>query len=349
VAPPNQATTLESHRILGAQEDSGQTLSQLLPSIERYVADAAWCAKAERAKPSLNPRHITEKEKELFADIIGESYRSRLAEECKKLDCELPIELLTSGQKGQTVRSLSMKGGHQPDLILSQGEQKAIALADFLTEVGLNPANSGIVLDDPVTSQDHERKDRIAQRLAEEATVRQVILFTHDLPFLNQIISQAETRGIDIDTHWVERDAEGPGHVIFNDVPATSKAYDTLEKARHWLRQAQMLSGTPRHQAICGGMGALRRTIEEAVVKKLFKGIVPRWEDRVLVTKLRTVAWDNALADDFVDMYEDLSTYIEGHSHTDEASGAPPEIKDLEQKLAKVDGLLNRAKAQRQK
>ena len=130
-------------------------------------------------------------------------------------------------------------------------------------------------------------------------------------------------------------------------IPSTSKAYDTVEKARQWFAQAQKLSGTPRHSAICGGMGALRRTIEETVVKRLFKGIVPRWSDRVIVTKLRTVAWDNALADDFVDMYEELSAYIEGHSHTDEASGAPPEIKDLEQKIAIVDALVKRARAER--
>ena len=146
----------------------------------------------------------------------------------------------------------------------------------------------------------------------------------------------------------MDRDTDGkPGHVTLNDVPATSKAYDTVEKARQWFAQAQKLSGTPRHSAICGGMGALRRTIEETVVKRLFKGIVPRWSDRVIVTKLRTVAWDNALADDFVDMYEELSAYIEGHSHTDEASGAPPEIKDLEQKIASVDALVKRARAER--
>ena len=311
-----------------------EVLSQLLSAIERDVTDAAWCTKAKRAKSLVNPRHITEKEKELFAEIIGESYRARLGDDFQKLDCVLPIELQTAGHNGKTMRSLSMKGGHQPDAILSQGEQKAVALADFLTEVGLNTANAGIVLDDPVTSQDHERKDRIAQRLVEEAAIRQVIVFTHDLPFLNQIIQRAEAQGIDIQAHWVDRDTDGkPGHVTLNDVPATSKAYDTVEKARQWFAQAQKLSGTPRHSAICGGMGALRRTIEETVVKRLFKGIVPRWSDRVIVTKLRTVAWDNALADDFVDMYEELSAYIEGHSHTDEASGAPPEIKDLEQKI----------------
>jgi hypothetical protein len=324
-----------------------EVLSQLLPAIERDVTDAAWCAKAVRAKSLLNPRHITEKEKELFAEIIGESYRARLAAECEKLDCELPIELQTAGHKGKTVRSLSMKGGYQPDAILSQGEQKAVALADFLTEVGLNTANAGVIFDDPVSSQDHERKDRIAQRLVEEAAKRQVIVFTHDLPFLNQIIRRAEAQGIDFQAHWLDRENGKPGHVTLNDVPATSKAYDTAEKARQWLAQAQKVSGTPRHAAICSGMGALRRTIEETVVKRLFKGIVPRWSDRVIVTKLRTIAWDNALADNFVGMYEELSAYIEGHSHTDEASGAPPEIRDLEQKIASVEALIKRARAER--
>jgi wobble nucleotide-excising tRNase len=62
-----------------------------------------------------------------------------------------------------------VRGGHRPDKILSEGEQRAVALADFLTEVGLNPSSAGIVLDDPVTSQDHYRKDRIARRLVAEA------------------------------------------------------------------------------------------------------------------------------------------------------------------------------------
>ncbi|WP_141688535.1 hypothetical protein [Bradyrhizobium paxllaeri] len=56
-----------------------EVLSNLLGSIETYVANAAWCSKAERAKSALNPRHITDKEKELFAQIVGPSYRARLA------------------------------------------------------------------------------------------------------------------------------------------------------------------------------------------------------------------------------------------------------------------------------
>jgi wobble nucleotide-excising tRNase len=111
-----------------------------------------------------------------------------------------------------------MKGGHKPDIILSEGEQKAVALADFLTEVAMSPANAGIVLDDPVTSQDHYRKELIAMRLVREANARQVIVFTHDLPFLNQLIVQAEAENVTYQAHWIDRDDAGnPGVVKLND------------------------------------------------------------------------------------------------------------------------------------
>jgi hypothetical protein len=323
-----------------------EVLSQLLPSLEKAIEDAAWCAKAERMKTSLSPRPITEKEKELFTDIIGETYRKRLADECKSLNCDLPVELQTAGQKGKTVRSLLMKSGHKPDAILSEGEQRAVALADFLTEVALNPINAGVVLDDPVTSQDHERKQLIAKRLVEESRRRQVIVFTHDLPFLNQLVTSAESEDTTtFQAHWIERHSDGtPGQITLNDAPATSKAYDTAERAKQCLGEAQTLSGRPRHDAICKGMGALRRTIEEVVVKKLLKGVVPRWSDRVIVTGLRNVAWDDGLAEQFCLLYEELSAYIEGHSHTDEAMGAPPEFKDLSDMIPRVEALIKLAK-----
>jgi hypothetical protein len=61
-----------------------------------------------------------------------------------------------------------------------------------------------------------------------------------------------------------------------------------------------------------------------------------------IVTGLRKIAWDNAVADQLVERREALSAYIEGHSHTDEATGAPPEISDLEIKIRVVEGLINR-------
>ncbi len=176
-----------------------QVLKQLLPEIEKYVSDQKWVKIASGApRRSLNTRTLTDKEKELFQRVIARDYKDKFAIECELLECSLPIELHTQGQRGQTVRSLVMKGGHSPDIILSEGEQRAVALADFLTEVTLNPANAGIVLDDPVTSQDHQRKRLIASRLALEAKNRQVAIFTHDLVFLTMLARAAGDEGIEI-------------------------------------------------------------------------------------------------------------------------------------------------------
>jgi wobble nucleotide-excising tRNase len=45
----------------------------------------------------------------------------------------------------------------QPEDILSEGEQRVVAIRSFFAEVGLSGGKGGIVLDDPVSSFDHRR------------------------------------------------------------------------------------------------------------------------------------------------------------------------------------------------
>lgn len=339
---------LESERITLRHR---QVLSQLLSQIEKFVADLAWAKTASGTpRSSLNPRPLTTKETELFTTVIAEKYRERFVEECSLLDCNLPVEFRTQGQRGQTVRSLSIKGGHSPDQILSEGEQRAVALADFLTEVSLNPANAGVVLDDPVTSQDHQRKEHIACRLVAEAKRRQVIIFTHDLVFLTMLAGAAESETVEMLTHWVERDGGGrPGQVSLDDCPATTPQYRNTLKAQRTLSETKTAAGTARVKLIQRGMGELRRTIEEIVPHFLLKQVVNRWTDRIIVTGLKKVKWDDDLIADIISTYEEISAYIEGHSHTEEQAGAPPEPKHLEEMIGRVDGLIKRTKAEKQK
>jgi hypothetical protein len=326
-----------------------QVLSQLLPEIEKFVSDSRWVRTASGpARQSLNTRALTDKEAELFRTVIARSYKEQLACECKALDCGLPVEFQTRGERGQTIRSLSIKGGHSPNEILSEGEQRAVALADFLTEIGLNPGSAGIVLDDPVTSQDHQRKERIARRLVSEAKARQVVIFTHDLVFLTMLAEAASNERVDILTHWVERDGDGrPGQVSLDDCPATTPQYRNTAKAGKTLAEARAASGSRRVQLIQRGMGELRRTIEELVPHFLLKQVVKRWEDRIMVTALKKVNWDDSLVTDIINTYEDISAYIEGHTHTEEKAGAPPEPGDLEDMIGRVNGLIGRARAEK--
>jgi hypothetical protein len=140
-----------------------------------------------------------------------------------------------------------------------------------------------------------------------------------------------------------------PGSIAAGDLPNTSKVYEKTTRAEEMLAKAKAVKGAGRESAIREGMGALRTTLEETVVRRVFKDIVPRWSDQVRVTALRKVNWDNAKAEEICELYEDLSRYIEGHSHTDEATGAPAEPKDLESRIAKVNDLIKWAKADRQK
>lgn len=326
-----------------------QVLNQLLPSVERWLGDASWCATAERSRRTLNTRHVTEKQRALFQEIVNDGYRERLRAECAALDCIMPIELQTTPRAGDTRRSFTIADGrHRPSEILSEGEQRGIALADFLTEVGINPAAAGIVLDDPVTSLDLERRERIAARLVAEAQRRQVVVFTHDLVFVNQLYKAADDTDTEYEAHRIERSADGrPGEVSLRDPVGTSKFYDTTDRAKQYLREARDATGAARDDAIRKGMGALRRTIEETIAKRLFKGVVPRWEDRVIVTKLSKINWDNSLADELCTTFEELSGHIEGHTHTEEAMGAPPDIPALERYVARVDALAMRARPDR--
>ena len=84
-----------------------------------------------------------------------------------------------------------------------------MAIGSFLAELWVAGHKGAIVFDDPVSSLDHQRKRQIAKRLGEESKVRQVIVFTHDLPFLALLVEEVEDAKAEYATHWLERDESG--------------------------------------------------------------------------------------------------------------------------------------------
>jgi len=65
--------------------------------------------------------------------------------------------------------------------ILSEGEQKAIALAEFLTELQLDLGRSPVIFDDPVNSLDHRMIDEVAKRLIRLSKTRQLSILTDSI------------------------------------------------------------------------------------------------------------------------------------------------------------------------
>ena len=62
---------------------------------------------------------------------------------------------------------MKLKGSTVPDIetseIISEGESKAVALAEFLAEISCSPTSSGVIFDDPVSSLDHLIRENVAK------------------------------------------------------------------------------------------------------------------------------------------------------------------------------------------
>ncbi len=71
---------------------------------------------------------------------------------------------------------------------------------------------SPILLDDPVSSLDHDYSRKIADRLVAEVKQRQVIVFTHNIAFLVEI--EKRCAGIPLMVQTVKRFDRTPGKCI---------------------------------------------------------------------------------------------------------------------------------------
>jgi hypothetical protein len=209
-----------------------EMLGQHLSKIESYIQKLIWAKRAN--KIGSNTKHITQKYKELFEQVVTDRYIQLFEQTLRDLQRPLRVKIKTKGRKGGTYKQIILEADPTaplelvaPNMVLSEGEKRAVALADFLTEAALDTTSSGIILDDPVTSLDLEWRKTIAFILANEASCRQVIVFTHDLPFLYFLKDYAEKKPVDIVTHWIKRGDydDKPGYVFLDNCPAMEREY----------------------------------------------------------------------------------------------------------------------------
>ena len=203
-----------------------------ISKFEDFVNKQTWIKRAQQA--NFAKRSITEKEKTLSNKYFNQKYIGCFNEECKKLNGIFGIEINHIGSEGKSYRQLKLKG-QNPSAVLSEGEQKVIAIADFLAEMQLSEVNRGIIFDDPVTSLDEKRKSEIAERLVKESLKKQVIIFTHDLVFVSNILVKSENTKNAILCHWIESRDGKPRQVWLNNSPSYEKEYRNAEPAKKIL------------------------------------------------------------------------------------------------------------------
>jgi hypothetical protein len=202
-------------------------------------------------------------------------------------------------------------------------------LADFLTEVQLDKNNCGIIFDDPVTSLDHERKDMIAKRLAEEAGQRQVVVFTHDIVFMSQLVKHAERNSIPTVAHWMRKIGGIPGCMEDNTSPRLTSLTSLKNDSQEAVRNFGSLGAKEQERALGAAFDYLRSACEALIEEVLFAGTIQRYADHIKVMNLEEVIFDQGLAIKIVDLHGRLSEVILAHNRSDQQRENPPDLKDL--------------------
>lgn len=315
-------------------------LSLILDSVEEAVLNLKWIDKSQEPKRSLNPQRVTLKQKALSNELMGKGYRERFDKECDSLGLSgIPIKINITGSEAITRRNLAVGRDDEippePSKVLSEGEQTAVAMADFLTEISLDDVPIGIIFDDPVNSMDHIRKEKIANRLVAEACKRQVIIFTHDVLFTHHLAEEAaklEAGKIEFKACTVSVGADkAPGYVGKTIFPLVHYEKESDKLAETYLAEARQLTGDPQTEKLELGCGALRAAYEDFIQQHIFNDVVRRWREPIKATALAQVYSCEEINDIIVKQYEKLSRYEKGHSHTPEATEVPLSISVLEE------------------
>lgn len=289
--------------------------------------------------------------------LITEAFCNRFADEVKELGVRtLKVQMQeTRGTKGENrfgVRLEGVKSKVGLDDILSEGEQRCVALGSFLAELSQASHQSALVFDDPVSSLDHYYRGKIAARLAKEAKHRQVIVFTHDTVFLNDLSSEAEQAGTPFTPLYLRWDSQQPGHVESGlpwDCKSPEDRLDKIEKKQKTLEKSwSPQPDEDQKLEMRNAYSLLRATIERIVERVIFADVVFRFRSYVNLKNLGdVVGFPDSENQEVQRLFKKCCEVTEAHDTPDGKQAALPEPADLLQDIQDAKKLLETVRTRR--
>ena len=212
----DRQTQLADLRREEAEIRGRQSLRNFRPAIESRISDLKKVRLIGEAIRLTDTRGITRRAADLTRSHVSDVLKHRFSQETLLLDLRRVRLADAGGGLGNLKHQARLVDAVQRaplDAVLSEGEQTALGLAGFLTEVESDSTGSAVVFDDPVTSLDHVRRERVARRIVELANRRQVVIFTHDVAFVVDLKRAAEAASVEVVERWVTKFQSHVGRV----------------------------------------------------------------------------------------------------------------------------------------
>ena len=306
-----------------------KSANALLPQIEKRVSDAKWVARATIIKNNLTSvlRSLTDAAKEASDELLNKDFVKRFEEECVRLRAP-NVTINFPGRQGQVTRR-KLVATYKPSQILSEGEQKALALADFLAEVASVPASSPIVFDDPITSMDYRRIHEVCDRIIALSENRQIIVFTHNIWFAAELLGKGEKKKLKY--YDIRMEGNDVGVVTAGAHPRVDTIAKVSSNVKQMIDGAEKAAAEVKAALVERGYEHLRSLCEIVVEQEMFKGVVQRYAPNMMMTKLPQLNLDgfkDSIAV-IVPVFEKCCRYIASHSQPIETQGIRPTLDEL--------------------
>lgn len=288
----------------------------------------------------------------LTRKYVNERVNDRFSRESDRLGLEHVKLDDKGGGKGQLRHKPALLGATLATKtvrdVLSEGEQTALGLAGLLTEIDFDDSQSALVLDDPITSLDHGRREKVAKRLAVLAGSRQVIVFTHDLTFLGDLTRAAKEEGAKLQERSIVRGSKGMSGVVLETHPwkakdAKKRIGDLRQDLVKIKKDRPSLSQDEYDNRVQLWAGKLSEVWERIIRNDVAGKVVDRGTTEVRPKMMRLLARiteaDNT---DFQAGYSQVSKWAPRHDKSEEVNFVAPEVHELEAELDRAEAWLKR-------
>lgn len=323
--------------------DARMRLAKVEKAVLKAIEQLDRQEKLNKCQSAVKTTAISKKALELTQNVVSKNLEEALNLEFKSLGVEnLEVCLKSRTDKGKAFHKLKLDlpQAKTPSAILSEGEQRAIAIGSFLAEVNISGSSTGMIFDDPVSSLDHKRRERVARRLAQEALKRQVIILTHDLYFLNLLVDEAQKAGVPVETQSMTRRPEGSG-VSDPDLPfegMNTKARVGYLRSRHQFIEKVYKSGDDlgHRKLTAEAYLQLRIAWERAIEEVLLRNVVLRFRKGIESQRLAGVSVED---EDYATVDSWMSR-CSNYAH-DQALMGVVEVPDPDELLSDINTLDN--------
>jgi hypothetical protein len=292
-------------------------LSSKVTEVKASIANHKIVSTLNSKSSGFNTAAISRKTTEARDALVKSNFNAIFKEELKDLrKSHINIDLSFGTDKGNSKIAHRIKAHSLID-ILSEGEQKAIAFAEFLTELQLDNIKAPVIFDDPVNSLDHKIIDDVARRLIKLSNERQVIIFTHSVLLFNSFLyfsKQPSFKGLDYKFYNSKNEYDETGII--------SDAEEEINKVKGFISKINIIiNNTPKDRPESDvaedGYGYLRSAIELLVEHEIFQGTVKRYQKNIALTQFVKVDGNlvNIHKDKLNEIFERSCGYIKGHSN----------------------------------